>query len=495
MASQLVMPGSTSYHNSSANVSATPSSESPQGSQESPTQSRRLQSEMKALIENELKDVTYCVDLTTEDGILYADPRTVEAVVDSLGTTFHALTSGGDSSPTNPRFPVDGFPHEPQSYEPLVHLLNKIIDTVNRYTPRSQLSELRFHPFGSEVKETYDNQKGLKPGGVGIIGELSTEMEEPAEEPVPVLSWERIEVIVESKASVRKMVRKSATCARCCLLSNQRRFFALCIGFHYIKLEAYVFVFHRSGLSSSRPLKVTTGEGFRGLVGHIVGILSFKDEAAYGLDTTRFQNMFRINNRYYEIVRLLYMHGSLRGRSTIVYSLQAAKDIPQRDLESRMLTLSGVDHLPDKLTYKQTYQIKGHSHEGLLLSQFNGQFGIVDVIGYHDCGTEDPHGSTRRLLNDAVFWRVFGQQDLPEGRRHEPEERGLQCIALSGEGKDLMDLHTDGGTPSPGELLESILHAIIGHYNLFDKGILHRDISSGNILRNSVPVRRPALDK
>ncbi|KAF8498071.1 hypothetical protein F5888DRAFT_1571100, partial [Russula emetica] len=34
-----------------------------------------------------------------------------------------------------------------------------------------------------------------------------------------------------------------------------------------------------------------------------------------------------------------------------------------------------------------------------------------------------------------------------------------------------------------------------GHYNLFDKGILHRDISSGNVLRYSVPVRRPALDK
>ena len=141
----------------------------------------------------------------------------------------------------------------------------------------------------------------------------------------------------------------------------------------------------------------------------------------------------------------------------------ATEDIPQRDLESRILTLSGVDHIPDRLTYKQTYQIKGHSQEGPLLSQFNGQFGIADVIGFHDCGPEDPHGSTRRLLNNAEFWRVFEQQDLPEGGRHEPEERGLHCIALSAEGKALIDLHdTDGGTPSPGELLETILHAIIG---------------------------------
>jgi hypothetical protein len=75
-------------------------------------------------------------------------------------------------------------------------------------------------------------------------------------------------------------------------------------------------------LSSSRPLKLKTREGFNGLVSHIVGILTLKEEAAYGLDTTRVQNMFRVNNRYYGIVRLLYMRGTLRGRSTIVYSLQ-----------------------------------------------------------------------------------------------------------------------------------------------------------------------------
>jgi hypothetical protein len=37
--------------------------------------------------------------------------------------------------------------------------------------------------------------------------------------------------------------------------------------------------------------------------------------------------------------------------------------------------------------------------------------------------------------------------------------------------------------------------ADLGHYNLFDKGILHRDISSGNVLRYSEPIRRPALYK
>ena len=142
----------------------------------------------------------------------------------------------------------------------------------------------------------------------------------------------------------------------------------------------------------------------------------------------------------------------------------ASKDIPPCDLESRTLTLSeGITHLPDEFTYKLTYPVKGQSQEGPLLSKFNGQFGIADVIGYHNCGPEEPHGSTRGLLKDAESWKVFGLQDAPEGRRREPEERGLQCIALLGKGEALIDLQNPhGDKPSPGELLESILHAIIG---------------------------------
>jgi hypothetical protein len=35
----------------------------------------------------------------------------------------------------------------------------------------------------------------------------------------------------------------------------------------------------------------------------------------------------------------------------------------------------------------------------------------------------------------------------------------------------------------------------LGHYNLFDKGVLHRNVSPGNVLRYSVPVQRPALNE
>ena len=277
------------------------------------------------MIEYELRGATYHVDLTAEDGILHADPTIVEAVNNSLQTTFQALTSGGRSSATDPRFPMNGFIRGHRSYRPLAHLLNKIIDTANQYVPRSQLSELRFHPFVGEIKETFGSHRGLKLDGAGIIGlgNLSTKMKKPAEEPAnePELSWEQIKVHIESNASVGDMLQQSGTYAHLFLLSNQRNFFSLGIGFDYKKLEAYVLAFHRSGLSSSQSLKLTTSKGFKGLVRHIVGILSLKEEAAYGLDTMHFQKFFCINDCYYEVVNLLYCE-SLWGRSAVTYHLQ-----------------------------------------------------------------------------------------------------------------------------------------------------------------------------
>jgi hypothetical protein len=37
--------------------------------------------------------------------------------------------------------------------------------------------------------------------------------------------------------------------------------------------------------------------------------------------------------------------------------------------------------------------------------------------------------------------------------------------------------------------------ADLGHYNLFEKGILHRDVSPDTVMRYWKPVRCPALDK
>ncbi len=205
----------TSYRPSTSGISPTPSSLRDQDS--------RLQSKMMAIIEDEIMGATYFVDLTAKEAILYAEPGTVKAVTLDLKTTWDHLTDEGGSSPTDPRLPKNGFRHEPSSYEPFVQLLNKIIDTASKHISPSHrpLRQLRFHRFGKEVKETYGGQKGLKLDGVGILGPLPTNTEE--------LSWEHVEITIESKRRVKEMVRRSGTHACCCLTSNQRRFFSLSI--------------------------------------------------------------------------------------------------------------------------------------------------------------------------------------------------------------------------------------------------------------------------
>lgn len=291
--------------------------ESPLPSEMPRSQVPRKQEVMKSIMAEELKGATYKVDLTGEDAIFHANPDTVQAVLRRLQSHHHltasSLTTAGQSSSAKPRLPKRGFKIEKSSYKPFVHLLNKIVDASNECMPGSRLGRLHFYDFGREVKEMYGSFKGLKPDGIGTIGEPLTQEE--------VVSWNDIEVILESKNSVKDMVKQAATYARCSLLNNSRRCFALVICLQFTSLDVYILVFHRSGLSASSPLGLKNKLGFDGLVKHMVGLLAIQEEAAYGLDVTRSQDIFLINNRYYRHVRSLYLRDSLRGRATAVYSL------------------------------------------------------------------------------------------------------------------------------------------------------------------------------
>jgi hypothetical protein len=93
------------------------------------------------------------------------------------------------------------------------------------------------------------------------------------------------------------------------------------------------------------------------------------------------------------------------------------------------------------------------------LSRFLGQFGIVDMVGFHTCGPEEPFGNTEYLIRNASFWDF----SRFEGETGIPEERYLQCTAMSFECVPLLDtLDKETGIPTPAELVETILHAMIG---------------------------------
>jgi hypothetical protein len=109
--------------------------------------------------------------------------------------------------------------------------------------------------------------------------------------------------------------------------------------------------------------------------------------------------------------------------------------------------------------YKLSYQTEGHTFEGRLFSRFLGQFGIIDVVGFYVCGPEEPFGNTEYLIRNASFWN-YSQDATAIGT---PEKRYLQCTAMSFECLPLLDISDkENGIPTPAELLETILHAMIG---------------------------------
>jgi len=274
-----------------------------------------------------LRGATFCVDLTAQGSIFYAEPNDVRDVLSRIQEQCHLTTDtlfgGGISSESNPRFPPQGFDQETHSFKPLMHLLNVILHVTKetlhpwaevascKVLPQCYLSRLRFHSHDIEVISKYDNPLELH--GLGILGELPAGGK---------MFWEDVEVTIEVSSQIDVLVQQAAMHARCSLLNNKRRFFAISIGFDYRKLEVYFFVFHRSGLSSSRPLPLRTQQGIQDIAKHIVGMMNIRDEAEYLLDVTRSQNTFCLNKRYYDVVHVLYIRDGLCGRSTAIYSLK-----------------------------------------------------------------------------------------------------------------------------------------------------------------------------
>ena len=113
--------------------------------------------------------------------------------------------------------------------------------------------------------------------------------------------------------------------------------------------------------------------------------------------------------------------------------------------------------LPDRIVYKLSSQVEGHTFEGPLFSKFFGPFGIINVVGFKMCGSDEPFGSTEYLIQNGEFW------DFKQGGSGTPEKRLLHCTVMSLECLRLLNMSNEEvGIPTPAKLLETILHAMIG---------------------------------
>lgn len=112
------------------------------------------------------------------------------------------------------------------------------------------------------------------------------------------------------------------------------------------------------------------------------------------------------------------------------------------------------------MVYKLSYRRVGRPSEGDLFSGFSGQFGVVGVIGYHTCFSEESFGSTERHFPRPRLLKLG--QATPVGSES-PKYRHLHCTAMALEGLPILEiLDTEAGIPTPAELLKTIIHSLIG---------------------------------
>ncbi|KIM24042.1 hypothetical protein M408DRAFT_331964 [Serendipita vermifera MAFF 305830] len=83
-----------------------------------------------------------------------------------------------------------------------------------------------------------------------------------------------------------------------------------------------------------------------------------------------------------------------------------------------------------------------------------------------------------------VVYKVIGCHPMPVSCTS--EKRIPVQIAMKEKGEQLID------ASSPRALLIAVIHSVIGHWNLFRAGWLHRDVSVGNILILKTPVSKTA---
>ena len=272
--------------------------------------------EMQVL--EELKDATFTVDLTAHGAPLQADPDDIQRVLDHLRDncrlTHITLFADDKSTKDVPRLLPSGFGVVTESYEPLTHLLNTIVHAANScLTGPRYLEGLHFYPHGVEMRGNIYSDVHLKPDMLGLLhSHMPDEL---------TISWSDVAIFIEVKGQLIEAVKQLAMYAHCHLAVERRLSFTIGVAICRNQSTLHFICFHRSGISISPPLHLDEEDGFRSVVGHMVGIISIRDEEAFGLDMTSVDNVFRLNDCNYEVVRTIYKRHDIRC-SAAVYSLK-----------------------------------------------------------------------------------------------------------------------------------------------------------------------------
>ncbi|KAG6817512.1 hypothetical protein H0H93_007201, partial [Arthromyces matolae] len=413
------------------------------------------------------------------------------------------------------------------------------------------LAKLRYFVYDKPTKDSVDRAAPLKPDGAGIftatnsVEEISCSWSRMSDPKI-------FQIIhpVEVKDSWRDLILQSATYARALFSAAPFRSYALVIGVNHKRNSLRFLIFHSGGLTSSEELKLDSNEDLRSIqeiwfsiyssqtpedaglanftngyifqlpkLGQLTPQTWILDEviyimhAVFNLHWTTLANsnpaIEQLESRVCLLVNqsvFTWLISQLQESAKRIVHLPSSQPTTAATTPSYPVIHQGL-YLPHNMQYEPpniTFQSRKldegptsilklsyisnskRNREADVYSLSDGLFGTPSILQIFE-----PQGLRKVDVSNSIF--LPSEKDVDE--KHDgafthkrtgikPEMRTPCLILASDEGKFLEQCQ------SPWDLMECILHAMLGWLNYYQKGYLHRDVSIGNVLKLKVPAIR-----
>ncbi|KAG8687590.1 hypothetical protein FRC09_013404 [Ceratobasidium sp. 395] len=213
----------------------------------------------------------------------------------------------------------------------------------------------------------------------------------------------------------------------------------------------------------------------------------------------------KLSLRRFKVVECLCNRGDIVGRATIVLRVRKLKLHEQKLAgqvglhahtrgQKRSFEQSQPEELCDEsFVLKLVWRDPSRDSEGDILERLVGIYGLVQYVWHYDVLRQYEATQIAGLLicknlvniRGAIRVAAAGRKDQKykavntdklEPTSETRERRIYSRILFSSCGKPLRE------AASPRELLMGMLDAVVGYWHLSNKGILHRDVSDGNVM-------------
>ncbi|KAF5378967.1 hypothetical protein D9757_009088 [Collybiopsis confluens] len=215
---------------------------------------------------------------------------------------------------------------ERSHYPGLVKFLNTALDSckagLGNEVQQAIYKELKFCVWDKPAQDGLDSAHPLKPALAGVLGEEELD----SLFWIPPLEGRGMKIPGEVNGNWTELVTHAATYARVLFSATPLRQYALVIGYNPKERAMRFLVFHRGGLTASKPLELDSEQGQKDLILLLLSILTWKSLADAGFPTWCNENESQVHlPAIYSTPVTMHseLHHSpcIRGRAAHVYYL------------------------------------------------------------------------------------------------------------------------------------------------------------------------------